>query len=105
MSEANLENLSAREAHALVKAGQATLVDVREPAETKVMRAAGAVLAPLSTFRPDRLPAGRLVFICGSGKRSGTALARCAAAGLAHRAHVAGGMAAWVAAGLPVISG
>ncbi len=105
MTQPDIRHLTPREAYDLVARAGATLVDVREPAETKVLRAAGAVLLPLSEFRPEALPNGELIFICGSGKRSQMALDRCGAAGLDHRAHVAGGMAAWAAAGLPVVRG
>jgi rhodanese-related sulfurtransferase len=44
------------------------------------------------------------VFHCGSGKRSLTAAERRLAAGQPHAAHMGGGLAAWKAAGLPVIS-
>ncbi|HWA80427.1 MAG TPA: rhodanese-like domain-containing protein, partial [Acetobacteraceae bacterium] len=62
-----------------------TLVDVREPAEYAAERIPGALLFPLSSFDPAALPVagGRPVVLhCGSGKRSATALAACAAAGI-----------------------
>ena len=63
-----------------------------------------AVLAPLSQFDPVNLPdpQGRtVVFTCGSGVRSAKAAEIAQAAGLAYDAHLAGGMKAWKAAGLP----
>ncbi len=56
---------------------------------------------------PALLPEGGkrpIVFQCGSGMRSGKAVAACQAAGLPHDAHMAGGIMAWKAAGLPTIS-
>jgi rhodanese-related sulfurtransferase len=90
-----------------VKAGEILLVDVREPNETAIERIPGAVLLPLSTFDPAELPdaAGRaLVFSCASGIRSIKAAEIAQAAGLPHNAHLAGGLKAWKAAGLPTES-
>jgi rhodanese-related sulfurtransferase len=44
------------------------------------------------------------VFQCGSGKRSATAVERCQAQHLHFDAHLAGGIAAWRAAGLPTVA-
>ena len=60
-----------------LKAGRILLVDVREPSEFANQRIHGALLMPLSTFEPKALPidsARRIVFQCGSGKRSRMAL-------------------------------
>ncbi len=83
-----------------------TLIDVREPNEYCAERIHGALLYPLSAFDPLALPADgrKLVFHCGSGKRSATAVERCRAAGIAIDTHMAGGIAAWKRAGLPVIA-
>jgi rhodanese-related sulfurtransferase len=64
-----IENLSPGDVAALLRDKQAVLVDVREPVEYFADRIEGAVLFPLSTFDPFRLPKGRIVFQCGSGKR------------------------------------
>jgi rhodanese-related sulfurtransferase len=80
------------------------LIDVREPKETATERIAGAVLMPLSQFDPLDLPdpQGRtVVFTCASGIRSIKAAEIAQAAGLAYDAHLAGGIKAWRAAGLP----
>jgi len=63
------------------------------------------LLYPLSTFDPKALPTeGRkLVLHCGSGKRSMMAAHKLQAAGHSHLTHLAGGIQAWKAAGLPVI--
>ena len=66
--------------------------------------APNAVLMPLSTFEPKALPtdgARRIVFQCGSGKRSRKALDTFVAATGADAAHMAGGIAAWKQQGLP----
>lgn len=85
--------------------GGILLVDVREPHEFEAGHIPGAVLFPLSTFDAANLPdpqGRRLVFSCRSGKRSQTAIAHAAAAGLPWREHYAGGFLDWVEAGEPV---
>jgi rhodanese-related sulfurtransferase len=83
------------------------LVDVREPNETAAESFPGAVLVPLSSFDPTRIPdpQGReVVFACRSGKRSVTASQAAQAAGFPYDAHLAGGILAWKAAGHPTKS-
>jgi len=94
------------EVKALLDERQIFLVDVREPAEFASERIHGAMLYPLSTFDPATLPASdlhRIVFQCGSGKRSLMALQKYRSAGARQCAHLAGGLAAWRAAGLPTV--
>lgn len=101
------KDLTPTEVRAMMQKGQALLIDVREPDEYAAQRIHGALNFPLSSFDPAALPdhAGRtVVFQCGSGKRSATAVQRCQAAGLAFDAHMAGGIAAWRGAGLPTIT-
>ena len=84
--------------------GRVVLVDVREPNETALERFPGAVLVPLSAFDPAAIPdpAGReVVFACRSGRRSVTASLAAQEQGFAYGSHLAGGMLAWKAAGLP----
>jgi rhodanese-related sulfurtransferase len=88
--------------------GRYLLVDVREPNEVAVDAYPGAVVVPLSSFDPRAIPdpKGRqVVFACRSGKRSVTASLAAQAGGLAYDKHLAGGMLAWKAAGLPTRSG
>jgi rhodanese-related sulfurtransferase len=101
----DVHNLSPADLADRLHHGTAVLVDVREPAEFAVERIPGAVLHPLSTFDPSALPPGPLVFQCGSGKRSLTAIERSVAAGMPHDSHLAGGLAAWKQAGLPTQRG
>jgi rhodanese-related sulfurtransferase len=103
----SIETLEVAEVARLLSAGKLLLIDVREPAEYAAERIHGALLYPLSTFDAAALPADgarRLVFHCGSGKRSLTAAEKRLAAGHSHAAHLGGGLAAWKAAGLPVIA-
>jgi rhodanese-related sulfurtransferase len=90
---------------AWLAAGEILLVDVREPSEYAFERIHGALLYPLSTFDAGALPTDgrRLVLHCGSGKRSLTAAHKLQAEGHGHLTHLAGGIQAWKAAGLPVI--
>jgi rhodanese-related sulfurtransferase len=101
----DVHNLSPAELADRLHHGTAVLVDVREPGEFAVERIPGAVLQPLSSFDPSALPPGPVVFQCGSGKRSLTAIERSMAAGLPHNSHLAGGLAAWKQAGLPTQRG
>ena len=83
------------------------LVDVREPNETALERYPGAVIVPLSSFDPAQIPdpEGRqVVFACRSGRRSVTASQAAQAQGRPYDAHLAGGILAWKAAGLPTES-
>ena len=91
--------------HAWLANGEILLVDVREPNEYAFERIHGALLYPLSTFDAGALPTeGRkLVLHCGSGKRSLMAALKLQAAGHGHLTHLAGGIQAWKAAGMPVI--
>ncbi|HWM83107.1 rhodanese-like domain-containing protein [Pseudorhodoplanes sp.] len=84
--------------------GTILLVDVREPNETAAEAYPDGVAVPLSTFDPDAIPdpQGRqVVFACRSGKRSVTASLAAQTGGLPYDHHLAGGMIAWKAAGLP----
>ena len=88
--------------------GRYLLVDVREPNEVAVDAYPDAVVVPLSSFDPQDIPdpdGKQVVFACRSGKRSVTASLAAQAGGLAYDKHLAGGMLAWKAAGLPTKTG
>jgi len=88
--------------------GRYLLVDVREPNEVAVDAYPGAVVVTLSSFDPNNIPDPQgktVVFACRSGKRSVTASLAAQGAGLAYDSHLAGGMLAWKAAGLPTTTG
>jgi rhodanese-related sulfurtransferase len=100
----SVRDLTPEEVAAGLTAGDILLIDVREPKETDAERIPGALLAPLSQFDPINLPDPRgrtVVFTCGSGVRSIKAAEIAQAAGLGYDAHLAGGLKAWKAAGLP----
>ncbi|WP_293677862.1 rhodanese-like domain-containing protein [uncultured Phenylobacterium sp.] len=101
-----LHDFSPTEVRAMLERDEIVLIDVREPAEFAAERIHGALNFPLSTFDARALPSGgreRVVLQCGSGKRSAMAVERCQAAGLDVDAHLAGGITAWVRAGLPTV--
>jgi rhodanese-related sulfurtransferase len=106
MSEQNpqVRDLTPQEVAQDLRDGRLLLVDVREPNETAVERFPGAILVPLSSFDPAAIPdpAGReVVFACRSGRRSVTASLAAQEQGFPYGSHLAGGMLAWKAAGLP----
>ena len=62
------------------------------------------MIVPLSSFDPAELPdpqGKQVVFACRSGRRSVTASQSAQAHGLPYDSHLAGGILAWKAAGLP----
>lgn len=102
-----LDNLTPQQVKTALDAHSILLVDVREPGEFAAERIHGALLFPLSSFDPAALPdaGGRQVVLqCGSGKRSAVAAERCHRAGVDVHAHLAGGIMAWKAAGLPTVT-
>jgi rhodanese-related sulfurtransferase len=102
-----VRDLTAEEVARGVKEGRVVLVDVREPNETNLERFPGAVHVPLSSFDPATIPAppgSEIVFACRSGRRSVTASLAAQEQGFEYDAHLAGGILAWKAAGLPTES-
>jgi rhodanese-related sulfurtransferase len=100
-----VENLTPAQVAEGMQNGTMMVVDVREPNETAAERIPGAVLLPLSRFDPRDIPdpqGRRVVFSCRSGVRSVTASNAAQMYGLTYDAHLAGGILAWKAAGLPV---
>jgi DMSO/TMAO reductase YedYZ molybdopterin-dependent catalytic subunit/glyoxylase-like metal-dependent hydrolase (beta-lactamase superfamily II) len=97
--------ISARTAAAVVEHG-AVLLDVREPSEWAAGHAPQAVLMPMGEVharRDELLPDTRIVVVCRSGGRSAAITSALRARG--HDAvNLAGGMSAWAAAGLPVVT-
>jgi rhodanese-related sulfurtransferase len=101
-------DLTPSQVKAALDAQEILLIDVREPAEFAEERIAGAMNVPLSTFDPAALPdAGgkTIVLQCAGGKRSAMAVGKCQQANQVIETHLAGGLMAWKAAGLPTVSG
>jgi rhodanese-related sulfurtransferase len=100
---AKIKDLTPAEVNAGLTRGKIMLIDVREPQEFAAGRIHGAMNFPLSTFDPRALPVPadrKIVFQCGTGKRSAMAVERCQEAGVNVEHHLAGGIAEWNAAGL-----
>jgi len=101
--------ISVQEAREKLDAGQAVMIDVREPNEYVEVHAKGVRLIPVNSVMNEvkqiRDFAGdkEVLFICRSGQRSALAAEFAVAAGLDGVAlsNVEGGTQAWVAAGLP----
>jgi len=103
-----VENLTPEQVARGLTEGRMLLVDVREPNETSVESYPDAVIVPLSTFDPAAIPdpqGKRVVFACRSGRRSITASVAAQDAGYPYKSHLAGGIIAWKAAGLPTRTG
>ena len=99
-----VHNLTVEEVAQGLKEGRMLLVDVREPNEIAVEAYPDAVVMPLSSFDPTALPdpqGKQVVFACRSGRRSVTASLAAQEQGYPYDSHLAGGILAWKAAGLP----
>ncbi|HNR02567.1 MAG TPA: rhodanese-like domain-containing protein [Anaerolineaceae bacterium] len=86
----------------------AFLLDVRTVEEWNQGHIDGAVLIPLDQLsgRINELPADQdVLIICRSGNRSGQARDLLRAAGLKRTTSISGGINAWIAKGLPVVTG
>ncbi len=99
------EEIDATAADALVEGG-AFLLDVRTDDEWDAGHAPAATLVTLGQLadRVDELPTDRrIVVICRSGARSGRAAEALVGAGY-DAVNLAGGMQAWAALGLAVVT-
>lgn len=111
--DAMIPTITPREVQALIEAGNVIdLIDVRTPGEFARVHALGARSAPLDRLDPAAVAATRrapaeqpIYLICQAGGRSAQACLLFQAAGIATVRNVAGGTAAWMAAGLPTASG
>jgi rhodanese-related sulfurtransferase len=102
---AQLHTLTPNEVADRLRAGNATLVDIREPDEFARRHVRGALSRPLSAFEAAHLKigAGRdVVFTCRSGMRTNANCDRLAAAVDGPAYILQGGVDGWAAAGLPV---
>jgi rhodanese-related sulfurtransferase len=84
------------------------VLDVREPNETNLGRARGAVVIPRGLLEGSIEAAiprdARVVIVCASGNRSALAADTMQQMGYSDVASLRGGFKAWYAAGLPVES-
>lgn len=101
------DEVSAGRAHEVIAAGDAWLLDVREPYEWDEVRSPDAHLIPLSQLqeRQDELPEDQqILVICHSGARSRMVTDALVRADFP-AANVTGGMVAWESSGAPVVRG
>ena len=99
-----VQNLTPEQVARGLTEGRMLLVDVRELNETSIESYPDAVIVPLSAFDPTAIPdpqGKQVVFACRSGRRSITASVAAQDQGFPYKSHLAGGIIAWKAAGLP----
>jgi rhodanese-related sulfurtransferase len=97
------KNVTPQELAQLAHAGEALIVDVREPNEWSTGHIPGAQHAPLSKLRQSPkayLQRDNLVFVCAAGSRSKLAAQLAAALGFKQVYNLSGGTQGWRAAGL-----
>lgn len=103
-----IEQIDATTLKRWIEEGNATVVDVREPAEFAAEHIEGSVLLPLSSVCCSALPeqAGKkLVVHCQRGARGNSACDKLQAENPVQQLyHLQGGIAAWKEAGFPVES-
>jgi len=92
----------------LIAKGEVVPVDVRTPAEREKKRIGDGVGIPLTRLRDrlNELPQDRPLLVhCAGGYRSSIAASILERAGFTGTVELAGGVAAWEAAHLPVLGG
>jgi len=92
-------------AHAWQQAGEACIVDVREPFELEEAAIPGAISLPMSQVGLDSYPdfgAKKVVVVCHSGVRSARVAAGLAARGTAEVYNLRHGIVGWAGARLPL---
>ena len=100
-----LHKLSPQQVRERINAGNAVLVDIREPDEFARSHVKGAQSQPLSTWERAHLtidPDADVIFTCRSGMRTAGACDRLAARVNGDAFVLNGGLDAWAKAGLPV---
>ena len=104
MDSQQVPAVDAVEGERLVREEGALLLDVREPDEWSAGHAPEAVHVPLRTLPANRPERGRrVVAVCRSGARSASATAALRQWGY-DAVNLDGGMQAWEAAGLAVVT-
>ena len=98
--------VSATEAVLLINRERAVLIDVSEPQEYAAGHAAGAKSVPFGQLETaTNLPKNKalpLVVVCPTGARAGRAVATLKKLGFENARSLAGGLASWRAANLPI---
>jgi rhodanese-related sulfurtransferase len=116
-AKAGIENLTIEQAAEEIEAGEAVVVDIREPEERESSGyIPGAVAAPrgmlefwadpTSAYHREEFDPGRRVILhCASGGRSALAAATLQDLGYTNVAHMDGGAKAWKESGRPLEGG
>ena len=101
--------VSPADAVMLINREKAVLIDVSEPAEYAAAHATGSRSVPFGALEqatpPKELPKNKalpIVVVCPTGARAGRAVAALKKQGFENARALAGGLAAWRAANLPV---
>ena len=114
-ADGRVRSLTAIQVEAHLLGGAAQLVDVREPQELDDQGLlAGAFHIPRGLlefwadpesplYRPELDPTRTTIVYCATGARSALAAGTMQELGYRDVAHLAGGIAAWTQAGLPVV--
>ncbi len=101
----SVKNVSPATLKAWLDAGEAVVVDVREPREYAAGHNEGSTLVPLGGLHPDALPehkGQKLVLYCHVGTRSWFGCQRIAGAVSSDVYSLDGGIKSWMREGLPV---
>jgi len=105
---AQTEQITVQELAARLAEGSCRLLDVRRPPEWTAGHIGAAAPRPLADLARNAPGAGAaatpVAVICAGGYRSSIAASLLDRAGTAGVANVVGGMAAWTAAGLPIVA-
>ncbi|WP_126443973.1 rhodanese-like domain-containing protein [Sulfuricystis multivorans] len=107
LKSSGVKNVSVGEATLMINRQDALVVDVRETAEWSAGHIPAARHFPLSQFAKhlveiEKLKDKPVILVCASGNRSGNAAKTLMKAGFLQVFNLAGGMRAWIDAGLPV---
>jgi len=107
VAQQGLIELEPADVDALLRAGEAVLVDVREEEEHAAERIPGTVLIPMSDFDAHAWPSypgKKTVIMCLGGVRSAAIGRKLLQIGHPVAIHLKGGLNAWKDAGLDVVS-
>ncbi|CAA7620530.1 rhodanese-like domain-containing protein [Magnetospirillum sp. UT-4] len=99
---AGLIELEPSVVRAMLDAGEAILVDVREEEEFAAERIAGSILSPMSDFEIETFPVAtdrKIIISCLGGVRSAAIGRKLLQAGQPWVIHMKGGLNAWKDAG------
>lgn len=94
----------------LINSGNGLVFDLRDPAEFAAGTVTGAKSLPADSIKERlgemaRFKARPIILVCATGQRSGRAVADFTAGGFTEVYNLAGGVAAWRDAGLPLVKG